>query len=94
MVDVKQKIHIELVALYNLAYQNNLPDHILGKLSHVEHLIWELRRREDKEYTGQCNKCMTLYSEDDLKLLEDKDGFFKGCAVCKTDDHLMDLEVA
>lgn len=49
MIDVKRKIHIDLVALYDLAYQNNLPDHILSKLSNVEHLIWELRRREDKE---------------------------------------------
>jgi hypothetical protein len=52
MIDVKQKIHIELVALYDLAYQNNLPDHILGSLSNVEHLIWKLRRREDKEKEG------------------------------------------
>jgi hypothetical protein len=52
MIDVKRKIHIELVALYDLAYQNDLPDHILGKLSTLEHLIWELRRREDKEKEG------------------------------------------
>jgi hypothetical protein len=52
MIDVKRKIHIELVALYDLAYQNDLPDHILGSLSNVEHLIWELRRREDKEKEG------------------------------------------
>ncbi len=93
MIDVKRKIHIDLVALYDLAYQNDLPE-ICGALSNVEHMVWELRRRDDKEYTGQCNKCMTLYSEDDLELLDDKDGFFKGCAVCKTDDHLMDLEAA
>jgi hypothetical protein len=93
MIDVKRKIHIDLVALYDLAYQNDLPE-ICGALSNVEHMVWELRRRDDEEYTGQCNKCMTLYSEDDLELLEDKGGFFKGCAVCKTGDHLMDLEVA
>ncbi len=40
----------------------------------------------------QCNKCRTLYSDDDLELLEDKDGFFKGCRVCKTDSHLMDFD--
>ncbi len=48
MIDVKQKIHIELVALYDLAYQNDLHE-ICGALSNVEHLVWELRRREDKE---------------------------------------------
>ena len=49
MIDVKQKIHIDLVALYDLAYQNDLPTHVLSALSRAEHLIWELRRREDKE---------------------------------------------
>ena len=49
MIDVKQKIHIDLVALYDLAYQNDLPKHVLGALSRAEHLIWELRRRDDKE---------------------------------------------
>ena len=46
MIDVKQKIHIELVALYDLAYQNDLHE-ICGALSNVEHLVWELRRKED-----------------------------------------------
>jgi hypothetical protein len=49
MIDVKQKIHIDLVALYDLAYQNDLPKHVLSALSRAEHLIWELRRRDDKE---------------------------------------------
>jgi hypothetical protein len=48
MIDVKQKIQIDLVALYDLAYQNDLPE-ICGALSHAEHLIWEMRRRDDKE---------------------------------------------
>lgn len=48
MIDVKRKIHIDLVALYDLAYQNDLPNHVLSALSRVEHLIWELRRRDDK----------------------------------------------
>jgi len=48
MIDVKRKIHIDLVALYDLAYQNDLPDSILGPLSNAEHAIWELRRRDDK----------------------------------------------
>ncbi len=49
MIDVKRKIHIDLVALYDLAYQNDLPDSILGPLSNAEHAIWELRRCDDKE---------------------------------------------
>jgi len=48
MIDVKRKIYIDLVALYDLAYQNDFPKHVLGALSRAEHLIWELRRREDK----------------------------------------------
>ena len=48
MIDVKRKIHIELVALYDLAYQNDLPE-LCGALSYPEHLVWEMRRREDKE---------------------------------------------
>jgi len=39
-----------------------------------------------------CNKCVTVYSDDDLELLRDNDGFFKGCGVCKTDAYLMDLK--
>ena len=42
MIDVKRKIHIDLVALYDL------PE-ICGALSNVEHMVWELRRRDDKE---------------------------------------------
>jgi len=48
MIDVKQKIQIDLVALYDLAYQNDLPE-ICGALSNVEHMVWEMRRREDKK---------------------------------------------
>ena len=48
MIDVKQKIQIDLVALYDLAYQNDLPE-ICGALSNVEHMVWEMRRREDDE---------------------------------------------
>ena len=51
MIDVKRKIHIDLVALYDLAYQNDLPE-ICGALSNVEHMVWELRRRDDKEITA------------------------------------------
>ena len=54
MIDVKQKLHIDLVALYDLAYQNDLPKHVLGALSRAEHLIWELRRRDDKEKNCEC----------------------------------------
>lgn len=48
MIDVKRKIHIDLVALYDLAYQNDLPE-ICGALSNVEHMVWELRRRDNDE---------------------------------------------
>ena len=48
MIDVKRKIHIDLVALYDLAYQNDLPE-ICGALSNVEHVVWEMRRRDDKK---------------------------------------------
>ncbi len=41
--------------------------------------------------TCRCNKCSTVYSEEELELLEDADGFFKGCVICKTDAHLEDL---
>ena len=46
MIDVKQKIHTDLVALYYLAYENDLHE-ICGALGNVEHLVWELRRKED-----------------------------------------------
>jgi hypothetical protein len=45
MIDVKRKIQIDLVALYDLAYQNDLPE-ICGALSNVEHMVWEMRRRD------------------------------------------------
>jgi len=48
MIDVKRKIHIDLVALYDLAYQNDMPE-ICGALSNVEYLVWKMRRRDDKE---------------------------------------------
>ena len=44
-----------------------------------------------EEKKCRCNKCMTVYFDDDLELLKDRGGFFKGCGVCKTDAHLMDL---
>ena len=53
MIDVKRKIHIDLVALYDLAYQNDMPE-ICGALSNVEHLVWEMRRRDDKEKHCEC----------------------------------------
>ena len=40
-----------------------------------------------------CNKCNQIFeSDDELELMEDEGGFFKGCVTCKTDDNLMDLE--
>jgi len=47
MIDVKRKIHIDLVALYDLAYQNDMPE-VCEALSNVENIVWELRRRDDK----------------------------------------------
>ena len=53
MIDVKRKIHIDLVALYDLAYQNDLPE-ICGALSNVEHMVREMRCRDDKEKLCEC----------------------------------------
>ena len=40
-----------------------------------------------------CNMCMKTFKDDDeLKLMEDQDGYFKGCPTCKTDSYLMDIE--
>ena len=51
MIDVKRKIHIDLVALYDLAYQNDLPE-VCKALSNVDDIVWKLRRRDDKEITA------------------------------------------
>jgi len=41
----------------------------------------------------RCNMCSTHFADDDeLELMEDKDGYFKGCPTCKTDGYLMDIE--
>ena len=53
MIDVKQKIHIDVVALYDLAYQNDLPE-VCKVLSNVEYMVWKLRRRDDKENHCEC----------------------------------------
>jgi len=39
-----------------------------------------------------CHNCDTLYREDDLELMEDRDGFFKGCPHCKTDSYLQNFD--
>tara|TARA_R100000482_G_C5025707_1_gene101792 strand:+ start:385 stop:567 length:183 start_codon:yes stop_codon:yes gene_type:complete len=49
-----------------------------------------------------CNMCMKTFKDDfesadglyddELKLMEDQDGYFKGCPTCKTDGYLMDIE--
>ncbi len=39
----------------------------------------------------RCNNCYKLFDgEDALVWLEDEDGEFQGCPVCKTDAYLMD----
>ena len=45
------------------------------------------------ENTVRCNMCWTHFVDeyDELELMEDKNGYFKGCPTCKTDDYLMDL---
>ena len=67
MIDVKRKIHIDLVALYDLAYQNDLPE-ICGALSNVEHIVWELRRRDDDE--KNCGQGLTQQEADDQSYFE------------------------
>lgn len=49
------------------------------------------RHAKPDEVDCICTKCKTLYSDEDLECLEDEGGFFKGCGVCKTDAHLMDI---
>ncbi len=48
MIDVKRKIHTDLVALYYLAYENDLHE-ICGALSNVEHLVWDCGARKIKK---------------------------------------------
>ncbi len=64
MIDVKRKIHIDLVALYDLAYQNDLPE-ICGALSNVEHVVWEMRRRDadDQSYFENLQVCLDQQRE-------------------------------
>ena len=64
MIDVKRKIHIDLVALYDLAYQNDLPE-ICGALSNVEHVVWEMRRRDadDQSYFENLQACLDQQRE-------------------------------
>ena len=41
----------------------------------------------------RCNMCNQIFeSDDELELMEDEEGYFKGCATCKTDGYLMILE--
>jgi hypothetical protein len=40
-----------------------------------------------------CNMCDEVFkNDDDLVFMEDEGGHFKGCATCKTDGYLMDIE--
>ncbi len=46
----------------------------------------------NREESCRCTVCLTVFIDDeDLEPLEDEDGFFKGCGICKTDAHLIDL---
>ena len=50
----------------------------------------EILNRADKVI---CNMCMKTFKDDEeLKQMEDQDGFFMGCPTCKTDGYLMDIE--
>lgn len=41
----------------------------------------------------KCTNCERVFSSDDeLKLLEDENGWFKGCPDCKTDQYLMEVK--
>ena len=56
----------------------------------IEYYLDEQENNMDKVI---CNMCMKTFKDDDeLKLMEDQDGYFKGCPTCKTDSYLMDLE--
>lgn len=38
----------------------------------------------------RCNMCYSIYEEEDLAIMEDAHGYFKGCPTCKTDAYLME----
>jgi hypothetical protein len=41
----------------------------------------------------RCNNCMKVFKNDEeLEMLQDDNGFFKGCPTCKTDSFLMDVD--
>ena len=39
-----------------------------------------------------CGNCENIFDEEELELLHDDGGWFKGCPYCKTDGYLKDLE--
>lgn len=51
------------------------------------------RRFDDVFETSscRCTVCLTVFIDEELELLADEDGFFKGCGICKTDAHLVDV---
>ncbi len=62
-------------------------------MSDAEELYGWGEANDDNYATIRCNMCYKLFrNDDDLACLEDEDGEFKGCPVCKTDSYLMDLD--
>ena len=41
----------------------------------------------------KCNNCDEVFTNDDeLEIMQDNDGYFKGCPTCKTDGFLIDIK--
>ena len=40
----------------------------------------------------KCNNCDEVFTDDDeLEIMQDNEGHFKGCPTCRTDGFLMDI---
>ena len=41
----------------------------------------------------RCNNCDEVFiNDDELEIMQDNDGHFKGCPTCRTDSYLMDIK--
>jgi len=62
-----------------------------GKKTNVrEH--WREVGGSGKDKGVKCNMCGNYYYEDELQMMEDEEGYFKGCPNCGTDAYLMDVD--
>lgn len=63
--------------------------------------IKDISRIEKDEAIARCNWCDNFFyeeiiderNENSLALFFNKDHFFKGCPICKTDDYLIDCKI-